>query len=171
MKKLFTCLLCLAPFCTFAQNGRLIFSNDSLNVSVRKDSLPGFLPGEFVLFILDNTTNDTIVGLVDNWDSKVKSVFKNDTLCSILLESNDCQWRASFSIFKKSGQSWKILKYEHWQNCTDWIMFYNFRFFQKDLLNLEVVLTSKRAGKLKEVSKKEYRYDGNGGLEVAEMKQ
>lgn len=165
MKKLFTCLLCLAPFCTFAQNGRLIFSNDSLNISVRKDSLPG----QNVLFILDNTTNDTIAGLADNWDSKVKSVFKNDTFCSILLESNMCDQVASFWIFKKSGQSWGLLKNASWQNCPSAWTKSAIRFFQKDLLNLEVVVNTKRSGKTEEVSKL-YRYDGNGGLEVREMK-
>ncbi len=168
MKNLFTCLLCLAPFCAFAQNQRLRFSNDSLNISVRKDSLPG----RFVLLILDNTTNDTIAGLVDNWDSKVKSVFKNDTLCSILLESNACDQVASFWMFKKGGQSWDLLKNESWQNCpTNWTRSVTYRFFQRDLLNLELVENTKRSGKPEEVTKLEYRYDGNGRLEIMEMKQ
>lgn len=168
MNKLFIYLICLAPFYALTQNERHVFTDDSLNISVQKDSLSG----KYVLWIMDNNTNDTIAGLIDNWDSKVKSVFKNDTLCSILLESNYCDEVASFWVFKKGSQSWGFLKATTWQNCpTNWKRSDAYQFFQRDLLNLEVVVNTKRLGKPEEIEKLEYHYAGNGGLEVKEMKQ
>lgn len=157
MIKLILILICLSPLCVLAQKDRQVFTNDSFSTSVWKDSLRG----KYILTIRDDNLNDTIARIEDQGFS-TKSLFRNDTLCSILLTGNSCDWIASFWIYKKGAQYWEPIDSEGWSNCpTNWKRSESFEISQIGLLELEVITTTRWVSGAVDVVKEQYHYDGN----------
>lgn len=150
-------LLCFLPFCLLAQTNRQAFTNDSLITSVWKDSFQG----RNILIVTDDNLNDTIVWM-DDPGYNTKSVFRNDTLCSILFTGNTCEKNFSFDIYKKGTQYWQYIDGSFWDNCpTNWKKCESFEISQLGLLDLEVITTTRWVSGAVDVVKEQYHYDGN----------